>query len=717
MKVKRILILLPLVLVLFLAQSFFWVPTYEKQAVGNPDRLLKYISASGGDAQILNPVLSADTASSEIEGLVFDGLMDLDEDLEFRLRLASKWSQYEEAYLVLDLETLRTARPENQSLTDTEAVLRHIRGALQDNADWTENVKSIEVLPETTREEQVDVPMLDAAGAPVKENGRPKMETLNYRLELPPRLKFTLEKIDQDFFKPIEKLLGEGYFKSFPREKYIRARDAKQQKRLAPQLEDLLSVAEHNPVIVFELRQDVRFHDGHAFDAQDVLFTYRSIMNPKNASPRTSSYEPIKSVDVQGPHQVRIVYKRLFSPALYSWSMGILPEHLLNAEKLQEEARARGMDPETFTLRDSNFNRNPVGTGPFVFKEWKSDEMIRLVRNEDYWEGPPEYHEYMMRIIPDVLTGEMEFYAGAVDNYGVMPHQVDRLRDDPKYQSFSTVGMTYSYIGYNLRNPLFQSRKVREALGMAINVDAIIEYILYGEGERVTGPYAKITDWYDHSVKPIPYDPEGALKLLNEEGWKKNADGWLEKDGKPFQFNLITNSGNPIRKNILTIVQDAWKKIGVKCNTQFFEWAVFLKDFVNTLKFDALVLGWSTGIDPDMFQLWHSSQTGPNKLNFVGYENPEVDRLIVRIRREYERSEQVQMTRKLHRIIARDQPYTFLYVAKATRLLDKKIVIVEKQPDGSEKYVKIYPIKSGDIRFYFNKWRKLGHVPQFSQRG
>jgi ABC-type transport system substrate-binding protein len=120
------------------------------------------------------------------------------------------------------------------------------------------------------------------------------------------------------------------------------------------------------------------------------------------------------------------------------------------------------------------------------------------------------------------------------------------------------------------------------------------------------------------------------------------------------------------------------------------------------------------GIDPDLFQIWHSSQTGKRQLNFVGYENPEVDRLIVRIRQEYEKEKQINMTRQLHRIIANDQPYTFLYVNKATQLLDKKIVIVEPQLDGSEKYVKIYPTRDGDINYYFNKWRKLNFTPQFN---
>ena len=397
--------------------------------------------------------------------------------------------------------------------------------------------------------------------------------------------------------------------------------------------------------------------------------------------------------------------------------MGILPEHLLNKTKLKQEALRRSREPKQFIMRDSNFSRNPIGTGPYKFVDWNSDEAISLVRNENYWEGAPEYKEYIMRIVPDTLTQEMEFYTGALDNYSVQPHQVSRFSKESKFQSFSSIGYFYSYIGYNIRNPLFADAKIRTALGMAIDIEPIIEYLLYGEGERVTGPYPKITQWYDPDVKPVPYDPTAALKILNTFGWKKNADGWLEKEGKLFEFNLITNSGNPIRKNILTIVQENWRKIGIKCNTQLFEWAVFLKDFVNPLKYDALVLGWSMGADPDLYQIWHSSQAGPNQLNFVGYKNPKVDRLITRIRKEYDRSRQVKMARELHRLIARDQPYTFLYVAKSTQVLDKNIVIVEKDEQGNEKYSKIYPTKDGRINYYFNKWRKLPRAPQFTPAG
>ena len=232
---------------------------------------------------------------------------------------------------------------------------------------------------------------------------------------------------------------------------------------------ELLPATEHNPVIEFRLRPGVKFHDGRDVTAQDVKFTYEAIMNPKNLSPRVSDYEPVKEIQVVDPHTVRVVYKRLYSPAVGTWAMGLLPEHLLNEETLRREALRAGKDPDAFSMRQSEFNRRPVGCGAFVFREWKSDQYIALDRFPEFFEGAPNYQRYLYRIIPDLLTQEMEFYAGTIDAYGVQPYQVVRLSEDPRFQHFSGTSYAYSYIGYNMRRAPFDDPRVRRALAMAYN--------------------------------------------------------------------------------------------------------------------------------------------------------------------------------------------------------------------------------------------------------
>ncbi len=711
MNTRQLLILAPLVLVVILIQSYFWVPTYEQQTRGNPARLTEYITASIGDASLLNPILSADSASSEIGGLVFEGLIDRDEELRFRGRVASHWEIYEEAYFYVneseELPTSGDDRPSavaeriQSAISDTGITDTQLRAAL-------DNILSVEALAPRDFSFTRDLKL----SADDSESSKIRID-----VSAPARIKLTLKQVDQDLFTHLAAVLGERYFDSFPALRYLRTEPDVPTEILDRWSRQILPAIEHNPVIVFHLRPGVKFHDGHVLDADDVRFTYESIMNPKNLSPRAADYEPVKTVEVLDPLTVKIIYKRLYSPAFGTWYMGILPQHRLNADALTAEAQRLGKDPQKFTMRHSTFNRQPIGCGPFVFREWKSDQYIRLDRFDGYWEGSANYRQYVYRIVPDLLTQEMEFYAGTVDSYAVQPHQVQRLKDDERFQNFSGVAFGYTYIGYNMRRPPFDDRRVRLALGMAIDVNKIIEFVLYGQGASITGPFVKQTDYYNHAIQPVPYDPQGALRLLAEAGWTRNSQGWLEKDGKRLQFTLITNSGNDLRKAILAVAQDAWKQIGIDVRTDLVEWSVFIQKRVNQLDFDALVLGWSMGIDPDLYQIWHSSQTNPEQLNFVGFDNAEADDLIVKIRQEYDHDKQVAYCHRLHAIIASEQPYTFLYVSKWTALLDRRIVIQTTDAAGNPVYEKIKPTKTGNYTFYFNKWIKLPEIPVFAAEG
>jgi ABC-type transport system substrate-binding protein len=701
--IRRWFVWPPLVLALVLAQSYFWVPTYDEQARGNPGRLEEFIHASIGDASILNPILSADSASSEINGLVFEGLIDRDENLRFRGRVAESWTLSEEAYFHVGERALPPGAPApgpEGAAALLQAARAHPEAFAPAAAAALANIVSVEVEPGRTFETRRRV----AAG--------PAPAEVTVRVAAPPRVKLRLREVDQDLFPRLAEILGSELFASFDAPAHVATTPAVPESELRLMAEDLLPAVEHNPVLEFRLRPGVTFHDGHAVSARDVRFTYDAIMDPRNLSPRVADYEPVKAVEVVDPLTVRIVYKRLYSPAVGTWAIGLLPAHRLDAEALRREAELAGADPAGFGLRQSGFNRNPVGCGPFVFREWKSDQYIELERFEPYWEGAPGYRRYAYRIVPDLLTQEMEFYAGTLDSYAVQPHQVARLREDPRFQSFSGTSYSYSYIAYNLRRPPLDDPRVRRALGMAINAEEIIRYVLYDQGERTTGPFLQQTEYYDRSIAPLPYDPEGALRLLSEAGWQRNGEGLLEKDGRRLRFTLITNSGNDTRKAVLAIAQDAWRRIGVDVRTDLVEWSVFIKERVNKLDFDALVLGWSMGVDPDLYQIWHSSQTGPHQLNFIGYRNPEADELIVRIRREYDFERRVALCHRLHAVIARDQPYTFLYAGKWTAVLDRRIVV--REPGGG--YRRITPTRTGSYMFDFNRWIKLAEAPRFEKQ-
>ena len=498
MLIKHILIVLPIIIFLILLQSFFWVPTYDEQVKGNPYRLEEFISASIGDAKILNPILHADTASGDIVDRVFDGLIDRDENLRFRGRLATSWDIYEEAYFYVNPKVMVKGKKVSQPEVIKEIILSHkkrIKKRESPLVNTLKNIKDIEIISPKKVETDIQIP-----GPDTNKDGFPDPIYIKVRYNPPPRLKITLKVVDQEFFKNIEQILGKGYFETFPSIDFVEILTPGHEDKISVIAPKVVPAIEHNPVIIFHLRKGVRFHDGHEFDSEDVKFTYQAVMDPINLSPRIPDYEPVKRLEVLDKYTVKIVYKRLYSPAFGTWGMGILPEHLLNKEALKREVESKTVVPDKFNLRESDFNRHPIGTGPFVFREWKSDQYIILDRNEQYWEGTPNYKSYTFRIVPDLLTQEMEFYGGAIDSYGVQPHQVARLKDDPRYQNFSGLSFGYTYIGYNMRRELFKDKRVRKALGMAIDLDKIIRYVMYNQAERIIGPFVKQTDYYDKGI-------------------------------------------------------------------------------------------------------------------------------------------------------------------------------------------------------------------------
>ena len=441
------------------------------------------------------------------------------------------------------------------------------------------------------------------------------------------------------------------------------------------------------PEITFFLRKGVFWHDGKEFTAEDVKFTFDKIMDEKTNTVRRSSYELVKKAEVLDPYTFRVTYKQPFSPGLESWGMGIIPKHLLEKEN----------------INTTSFNRKPVGTGPFRFVEWITDEKIVVEANPQYFEGKPKLDRIIYRIIPETALSEMEILTQGVDYSGIYPYQFQRMTQTPYLKTYSQPSLGYTYIGYNLKNPFFQDKRVRQAFTYAINREEIVQYVLYGLGTVASGPFPNHLWYANPSVKPIPYDPTKARQLLAEAGWKDtDGDGILEKDGKLFRFTLITNSGNDTRRDVGVLVQRQLREIGIDAKFELYEWSVFLKDFVNVKHFDACILGWSLSVDPDAYEIWHSSQIEKG-FNFVSYRNPEIDRLWEEGRREYDIEKRKRIYWRIHELMAEDQPYTFLYVPLSISALQKKFSLMEKDRTGRETLNEIKMEKAG-LMYDLIKW-------------
>jgi peptide/nickel transport system substrate-binding protein len=422
--------------------------------------------------------------------------------------------------------------------------------------------------------------------------------------------------------------------------------------------------------ITFHLRKNVKWHDGAAFTAEDCLFTYQKLIDPNIVTPYSSSYMDVLKAEVLDKHTFRVTYKEPFSPALESWAMGIIPKHLLD-----------GKDINTDT-----FNRNPIGTGPYRFKEWIAAQKIVLEANPDYFEGRPNIDAFVYRIIPDSTTMFQELLSGSVDLMGLTPLQylrkseTRRIREN--YQKLRYPANGYTYMGYNLANPLFADISVRQALSYAINRQNIIDGIMIGLGRPCTGPFSHVSWAYNPDARAYPYDPERARRMLDQAGWKKRpSDGILVKDNRPFRFTILTNQGNNERIRTAEILQQNLKAVGIDVNIRVMEWQAFLEQ-IDKRSFDAMIMGWSMGRDPDLYDIWHSSKTKKGEYNFIGYKNPEVDRLLVEGRRTFDLEKRKKIYYRIHAILADEQPYAFLYVPDALPIVHKRFKGIEVAPLG-----------------------------------
>ena len=293
----------------------------------------------------------------------------------------------------------------------------------------------------------------------------------------------------------------------------------------------------------------------------------------------------------------------------------------------------------------------------------------------------------MTRTIPDLATMFLELKAGRLDLMTLTPLQYRRQTDTAWFKEnfvrYKYIGFGYTYLGYNLKDWKFRDKKVRQALTTAIDRESIVQGVLLGLGQPAYTPYKPDTFWYNPNVRKFPYDPEKAKKMLAEVGWEDtDGDGILDKDGKPFEFTIITNQGNELRKNAATIIQRDLKRVGIKVSIRVLEWAAFLKNFINKRNFEACLLGWQTGPEPNQIDIWNSEKIGETQLNFITYQNPVVDKLLDEGASTYNRDERKKYYDEFQAIIAEDQPYTFLYISDSLPIISSRFRGIKPAPLG-----------------------------------
>ena len=425
-------------------------------------------------------------------------------------------------------------------------------------------------------------------------------------------------------------------------------------------------VSENGLEIKFNLKKNILWHDGQKFTVKDVKFTFDKLTDPNTRTPFSSDYLMVKNFKIVDDYSFIVTYDKPFAPILESWAIGIIPEHVFKNED----------------INTSQYNRNPIGTGPYIFKKWVTDQKIILEANPNYYEGNPKIKVLLFRVIPDQSVQFLELRTQTIDELSLTPDQWNAYESFFKnYDKYRYPAFSFTFLGFNLEKQPYNNVKFRQAINYAIDKKDIITGVLSGMAKTAQGIFPP-QSWAYKEIEPYEYNPQKAIELLLSIGFSKSQDGELLYNGKDFEINIITNQGNKTRELTAQIIQEQLKKIGLTVNIRILEWSTFLNQYVNKKNFDALILGWNTAVDPDQFSLWHSSQAGEGQYNFMSYKNKEVDELLIKARTTFSKDERIGCYHKIQDIMRDDPPCIFLYYPENLVCIHKRFNNVELAPAG-----------------------------------
>jgi peptide/nickel transport system substrate-binding protein len=387
---------------------------------------------------------------------------------------------------------------------------------------------------------------------------------------------------------------------------------------------------------VVHLRHGVRFHDGHELTSADVVYTYEAFLDPAYVSPFKGAFSSLQSVKALDGYTVEFKLKAPFAgfPAQLVLQPPIVPA-------------GSGDSLRAF----------PIGAGPYRFVEYAVDDHVTLSAFEGYFDGLPNNAGLVLKVVPDDTMRGLELRRGSLDLVvnDLPPDIVHQLRREDALQTATSPGLDFSYVGINLRDPVLGDRRVRRAIGYAIDRQAIVDHLRRGLARLATGLVPSQGWAYEPDVQQFTFDPAKAKALLDEAGFKDpDGDGPLPR----LRLSLICSTNEETRLQS-TIIQQDLRRVGIDVDVRSYEFATFYQDVVNG-RFQLFSLQWTGGalVDPDILRrVFHSTQTPPSGFNRGRYSNPEVDRLLDAASAATSDAERRRLYSEVQRIVSRDAPY------------------------------------------------------------
>jgi peptide/nickel transport system substrate-binding protein len=434
--------------------------------------------------------------------------------------------------------------------------------------------------------------------------------------------------------------------------------------------------------ITFKMRDGMKWSDGEPITSADVVFSFKTIKDPQiDAAPTASYFKDVESVTAVDRLTVEFKYARpYFKSVEICGGMMIIPEHVYHytdAKKFND-------------LRDVL-----VGSGPYVFEEWKPGEEIVVRRNDRYYGKPAYFDKVVFKIERNETAAYQKTRAQEIDRYALTPEQYVKMAEDEKFLAnykrlvYSSPRNGYSYIGWNERSKLFQDARVRRALTMLVPRERMKKELFHDLVEVSKGPFwpgaenIKVPTQSDPTIKPWPYDPKRAMALLNEAGWvDTDNSGLLKKDGQPFKFQLMIPQGSQLTVAIAATIREELARVGIQMSVLELEWSVF-EGRLKARNYEATMLSWGGGgIEEDPYQIWHSDSIENEGSNHIGFKNAEADRLITAARVEFDREKRNALFRQFDRLVYEEQPYTFMFTSKSRAAIHKRFEDVNIYPLG-----------------------------------
>lgn len=412
--------------------------------------------------------------------------------------------------------------------------------------------------------------------------------------------------------------------------------------RLKPALAEALpEISADGLTYTYRLRPGVQFSDGAPFSAKDVVFTYRTILDPKTNNASKTELDAIAGVEARGEDTVVFSLKYPYAPFAERTVLPIAPEHIAGAQD----------------VNSGDFTTHPVGTGPYVLTAWSKGEKLGFKANPRYWGGEPAVKKFTMAVIKDDDVRATRLRSGELDGAVLPPNLAQGFAGDKTRTTYAAKTFDYRTVTLPTHHKVTGDPAVRRALDIAVDREAMVARLLDGAGKAAYGPVPVGSPWFTAGTERA-HDLDRAKQLLDDAGWRAGADGIRVKDGVRAAFPLWYTSGDKIRQDhALAFASDA-RKAGVEITTRAGTWEVIEP----RMKTEAVLAGGGSPADPDFdqYQLLTSSLGGDGFNNMARYDNPAVDAALLDGRRSGDPAARKAAYDTVQRELVKDPGYVFL---------------------------------------------------------